>query len=97
MVASSSSENSSNASTAAGVIAFQISAIGRVPRAFGCTRKVSPCSASAVDRFSISDPTSGPIGQSGSRHRTRSDRPLRSARAAADGAYSSRAAASRTR
>ncbi len=73
-------------STAAGVIAFQISAIGRSSRLPGCARKVSPSRASAVERLPSVLPISLPIGQSGSRQSTTSDRPVRSVRAAADGA-----------
>jgi hypothetical protein len=78
-------------------MAFQISAIGRSARLPGWATNVRPSRASAPDRLPSMAPTSLPIGQSGSRHRTIWERPVRRVRAAAEGAYPRRAAASSTR
>ncbi len=67
-------------------MAFHTSDTGRWSPARGWATRVSPTRARATARLSITRPTIGPIGQSGSSQSTTSDRPLRSDRAAADGA-----------
>ena len=82
----SSGVSASKVITAAGVNDRHRSMMERAVRDSSWVTTVSRCSASALERCSMTCPSLVTIGQSGSTTRTRSLRPSRSARAAADGA-----------